>query len=68
MRISKCEYKIARYEAIIVHRTNALVLVLKPASPPGILVSLLIVVSITLLGSHLRNGFVSHSPTEKFLF
>ena len=39
----KCEYKLARYEALIVHRSTALVLVLKPVSPPGVLVSLLIV-------------------------
>ena len=39
----KCEYKLARYEALIVHRSTTLVLVLKPVSPPGVLVSLLIV-------------------------
>ena len=64
----KCEYKLARYEALIVHRSTALVLVLKPVSPPGILVSLWTVVSITLSGSHLPNGFVSDSWTEKFPF
>ena len=57
----KCEYKLARYAALTVRRSTALDLVLKPVSPPGVLVSLLIAVSITLSALHLPNGFVSDS-------
>ena len=56
----KCEYKLAKYETLIIHRSTALVFVLMPVSSPGVLVSLIIFVFITLSGQqHLLNAFAS---------